>query len=423
MVIHRCGKREKPIDYEAIERAEKERKEREEAEKQQRRAEKRRAAEARRREARKKKKEEEDLKRLEEERLFELDAARKNSSRTSEGEAHGEENRSCNGITEWDQGASQSPSKSQASTAIASPSRTAATHAFRLHEPSSNSPTLYQNPAVLNQAESSYRLVNRGDSENHTDPSQHIHSSNNPYAVVPQTSGSQYVNDPPSAANIHGGNGHNYNRHEFQASQLYSSENGTLTATRTDHSIEMSRAAVYGTQFEANAGLHSEDTPFSGFGVSGDPHESIKPADDSQVTNSRSILSSYKDQSRAIGATRTLDVSKLEPSAPLSTADALEALAGLAGLANSLPAAPTNASHNFSAASSWPQHSYSLAGVGADVTHHPPTSPSQFTHSLPSHEYRRQSVSHVYLPYASTNGGQTAESGANFGRKDHPATN
>ena len=67
MVVHACGLRETPIDYEAIERAERERKEREEAEKQRLRVEKRRAADARRREARKKKKEEEERKRREEE--------------------------------------------------------------------------------------------------------------------------------------------------------------------------------------------------------------------------------------------------------------------------------------------------------------------------------------------------------------------
>ena len=67
MVIHSCGKREKPVDHEALERAEAERKAAEEAEKQRQKVEKRRAAEAKRREARKKKKEEEERKRREEE--------------------------------------------------------------------------------------------------------------------------------------------------------------------------------------------------------------------------------------------------------------------------------------------------------------------------------------------------------------------
>jgi hypothetical protein len=47
-LIHSCGKREKPIDYRAIARAEKEDKGREEVEKQRVRTEKRRAAEAKR---------------------------------------------------------------------------------------------------------------------------------------------------------------------------------------------------------------------------------------------------------------------------------------------------------------------------------------------------------------------------------------
>jgi len=67
MVIHACGKRAKPVDVEALERAEEERKAAEEAEKLRIKVEKRRAAEAKRREARKKKKEEEERQRREEE--------------------------------------------------------------------------------------------------------------------------------------------------------------------------------------------------------------------------------------------------------------------------------------------------------------------------------------------------------------------
>ena len=55
-VYHTCTKKEKPVDYEEIERADEERKEKEEEEKRQARAEKRRLADAKRREARKKKK-------------------------------------------------------------------------------------------------------------------------------------------------------------------------------------------------------------------------------------------------------------------------------------------------------------------------------------------------------------------------------
>jgi len=84
MVCHSCGMREKPIDYEAIAQAEREKKEREEAEKQRLRMEKRKAAEARRREARRKKKEEEEQRRREEdqkrreeeERMKQLEAER-----------------------------------------------------------------------------------------------------------------------------------------------------------------------------------------------------------------------------------------------------------------------------------------------------------------------------------------------------------
>jgi hypothetical protein len=67
MVFHVCGKRAKPVDVEALERAEQERREAEEAEKQRLKVEKRRAAEAKRREARKKKKEEDERQRREDE--------------------------------------------------------------------------------------------------------------------------------------------------------------------------------------------------------------------------------------------------------------------------------------------------------------------------------------------------------------------
>jgi hypothetical protein len=67
MVIHTCGRREKPVDYEAIERAEREQKDREAEERNKQRVEKRRAADAKRREERKKKKDEEARMRMEEE--------------------------------------------------------------------------------------------------------------------------------------------------------------------------------------------------------------------------------------------------------------------------------------------------------------------------------------------------------------------
>jgi hypothetical protein len=74
MVLHSCGKREQPIDYEAIARAEQERKDREAAEKLRIRTERRRMAEARRRETKRLKKLEEDRKRLdEEERMRQVD--------------------------------------------------------------------------------------------------------------------------------------------------------------------------------------------------------------------------------------------------------------------------------------------------------------------------------------------------------------
>jgi hypothetical protein len=82
MVIHSCGKRSLPIDFDEVVRAERDRKEREEEEKKKARAEKRRMADARRREARKQKQREKDERRrweeeklrLEKERLLRLES-------------------------------------------------------------------------------------------------------------------------------------------------------------------------------------------------------------------------------------------------------------------------------------------------------------------------------------------------------------
>lgn len=98
MVIHTCGKREVPVDVEAIERAEKEKLEREAEEKKKLRAEKRRQADARRREARKNKKlEEARLKRIEEERLKreqeEMERLRKQAEARLTSEDHQERDR------------------------------------------------------------------------------------------------------------------------------------------------------------------------------------------------------------------------------------------------------------------------------------------------------------------------------------------
>jgi len=67
-VIHSCGKRSLPIDYEEIARAERERKEKEEEEKKRIRAEKRRLADQKRREAKKQKQRELEEQRLREEK-------------------------------------------------------------------------------------------------------------------------------------------------------------------------------------------------------------------------------------------------------------------------------------------------------------------------------------------------------------------
>ena len=65
-VLHSCGIREKPIDYDEIARLEQEEKDREEEEKQKERMLKRRQAEAKRKETRRKKKEDNELKKIEE---------------------------------------------------------------------------------------------------------------------------------------------------------------------------------------------------------------------------------------------------------------------------------------------------------------------------------------------------------------------
>ena len=77
MVMHSCGKRSLPIDFDEVVRAERDRKEKEEVEKRKQRAEKRRLADARRREARKQKQRElEELRKREEEELRRHEDAR-----------------------------------------------------------------------------------------------------------------------------------------------------------------------------------------------------------------------------------------------------------------------------------------------------------------------------------------------------------
>ena len=74
MVLHTCGKRDLPIDFEAIERREKEEREAQDAERERVKKEKRKAAEEKRKEARKRKKEEEE--RLRQEQLLEEEQRR-----------------------------------------------------------------------------------------------------------------------------------------------------------------------------------------------------------------------------------------------------------------------------------------------------------------------------------------------------------
>lgn len=77
MVIHTCGKRALPIDFEAIARQEKEQKEREEEEKKRLKIEKRKQADAKRREAKKQKKEREKREKMEKaEELRRIQAAK-----------------------------------------------------------------------------------------------------------------------------------------------------------------------------------------------------------------------------------------------------------------------------------------------------------------------------------------------------------
>ena len=84
MVIHSCGKRALPIDFEAIARAEKEKQDLEEAERKRLKIEKRKQAEIKRREAKKKKKEKERLERLVyEEKLCEMREAENAEARAS----------------------------------------------------------------------------------------------------------------------------------------------------------------------------------------------------------------------------------------------------------------------------------------------------------------------------------------------------
>ena len=76
LVLHTCGKRSLPIDFDEVVRAERDRKEKEEEEKKRARAEKRRLADARRREARKMKQRELEERRRSEEEALKIEKAR-----------------------------------------------------------------------------------------------------------------------------------------------------------------------------------------------------------------------------------------------------------------------------------------------------------------------------------------------------------
>lgn len=396
MVVHGCGKREKPVDYDAIERAERERKEREEEEKQQRRTEKRRAAEARRREARKKKKEEEDQKRLEEEeRLRMLEAerlkqleARHNRQFEVERHAHAQtsptasqellhENSASRDFTNWTQESfppSFSPSKPHDDTRLEAHSATPTAHAFRLTESSVGPQEVFGQSGAANHADSALHSPNRT-----RDNVEDQHSL--PTVTTDVRNGI----DPPSAPTDVGRASHGFS-HKTDAS----ASNNTTYYEGPEGSVD------------EHAGLretydsHIEESAFASHNPPADrerivEHHSVAQADVNAQDHS-SMWSNVAAKPSTYATSAVLDVTKLEPSAPLSTADALEALAGLA---NSLPSVPTNVSHNFSS-SGWSQ-SYEQVPSGREFSHHPQ-----------SHQYYEEQHRYMYQhtgPYASSTDG------------------
>ncbi|GKZ00201.1 hypothetical protein MPSEU_000973100 [Mayamaea pseudoterrestris] len=314
MVLHQCGKREIPVDYAAIERAERERKEEEEKEKLQRKTEKRRAAEARRRDARKKKKEEEeDLRRREEEaRLKYLQNHPCEDSHTEHnGHIYGDHDRGWNSNAITTSPLSSRASAVVADQAIRSPR---AEYEHSAYVGRSNAIPSLASLAQQTQIEREYRTPRYG--YGYPKPS---HGNDYGYSSGhAQDSATEY--QAPAAPYSH-------------ANALSNSyEQGQDVENQQRDSVSDDNMQATNSTFGLNEPSQSQPTCTS----SGDrtllsfaksSQEQLQP-----LERTASVLSDYP--------TLSINGTELKPSTTLSAFDALSALAGLADFMVAVPTGP-----------------------------------------------------------------------------------
>jgi len=341
MVLHRCGKREKPIDYEAIERAETERRQLEEEEKQRRRIEKRRINDARRREARKKKKAEEERKRREEEKMKQLEAEklkqakiREQCVRSDDAEGNG----STNGMNSLKP--SFSPLKSHSATSV----QPAA---------SSGGPQSSQESAVFQRRQSHGFFAGRESSPKGGNDKRWSAQAQSPPPPPPKKQ--VFHNDmekggaqPPtyfveSASSKTCAAQDDPSRKSYVAdSHAQSSRNSELKNSYLPRaqSQKKSRAQAKNNH---DVATHSESRNIPNAGS--ETRIIYETYSQSNTTNQAEAASKYDAGAQSYYVSHSQSAYTADRSAPLSTCDALEALAGLA---NSMPAAvaPPRASHS-----------------------------------------------------------------------------
>ena len=379
MVFHRCGKRDKPIDYDAIERAEKEQKEREEAEKLQRRVEKRRAAEARRREARRQKKEEEERKRVEEEeklRQLEADGFQRAhiQERTEEVVTEVRTEAVKNVTFGWNQDSTHpsfSPLNSHTNGSSPAPSKAAVSHAFRVSDSvEGNEAPFYQRPTPPSYHASSQAWNGNAQSESHlaAPPKEQDLRADVPNHTSFISDKASYDHDRLHAPSAYYGQtsmetdttrhqqpvhpiGHDGSVNRTYASDSGASEGGPLNHSNSQHLQNSSGEG------HAESGNHVSRTGYYS-GSSAFP---------------RTVSSSFRSH-----------LTDLKPSTTLSAADALEALAGLADSLSAVPNVPVRQSDvhergaSYTDSSPWSSHQYSSYSEGSQPAIRPEHSSQQF---------------------------------------------
>lgn len=324
MVIHSCGTRETPVDYEAIATAEKEKKEKEEAEKQRLRIEKRRAAEAKRREARRRKKEEDEHNmRQAQERMRQLEAEQFERAHVREHEE---------GPVRQSHIMQQSQPRWNQDRFQPSVSPLVASHG--LSDPPS---TQTQASRGFDQGRNYYHQQIAGSVPI-------VSSQAPPTNEASQTGYYQYEETPAiptSAATIQSWDAQKYASTSFATDSYYQPPQSAppVAVPTSSH--------AWGTTAHAGSGVHAAQDGSSGYHRSESaPPVAARSTHDVNHPTSETAPPAAAPSTGAEPPPRSslsIDASELKPSMALSTTDAL---AALAGLANCMPAAT---SHGFGA--------------------------------------------------------------------------